>query len=110
MNLRLFKLTTLMLNSMVEYYLNLSIPLFLKIFKMWPFLKPLLSLLQYCFYFTLVFWPRGMGDLNSLPRDRTHTPYIRIGLEPGCEPVSSALELLDCQGSPSVFFSIIVVF
>lgn len=28
-----------MLNSMVEYYLNLSIPLFLKILKMWAISK-----------------------------------------------------------------------
>ena len=39
MNLRLFKLTTLMWKSMVEYYLNLSISLFLKIFKMWAISK-----------------------------------------------------------------------
>ena len=24
----------------------------------------------------MVFWPRGMGDLSSFTRDRTHTPCI----------------------------------
>ena len=41
------------------------------------FLKSLLNLLPYCFCFMfLVFWPRGMWDLSSPTRDRTHTSCI----------------------------------
>ena len=39
---------------------------FLKdIFGCGPFLKCLLNLSQYCFYFVSVFWPQGMRDLCS---------------------------------------------
>jgi len=33
-------------------------------------------LLQYCFWFVLVYWPRGMWHLSSLFRDQTCTPCI----------------------------------
>ena len=49
---------------------------FLKIF-FWgePFLKSLMSLLQYCFCFVFCFlWAWGMWNLSSLTRDRTCTP------------------------------------
>ena len=39
-------------------------------FWCWPFLKILLNLLQYCFFFFLMFWffwPQGMWDLSSTP-------------------------------------------
>ena len=43
---------------------------------LWLF-KSLLNLLQYCFCFMFLFlWPRGMWDLSSLTRDRTHSPLI----------------------------------
>ena len=40
-------------------------------FIIYLFLKSLLSLLQYCFFYVLVFWPWGMLDLSSQTRDRT---------------------------------------
>ena len=57
--------------------------LFLK--KCRLFLKYLLNLLQYCFQFMflllllLLLLLRGMWDLNTQPRDRTHTPCIERG-------------------------------
>ena len=40
-------------------------------------LKPLMTLLQYCFGFMLLaFWPRGPWALTSSTRDETHTPCI----------------------------------
>ena len=37
-----------------------------------------MNLLQYCFCFMFwLFWLRGMWDLSSPTRDRTHTPCLR---------------------------------
>ena len=50
---------------------------FLRFFLMWTFLKCLLNLLQYCFYF--MFWFFGheaCGILSPQTRDQTHTPCI----------------------------------
>ena len=43
---------------------------------LWPvsFFKCLLNLLQYCFFFVLVFWPRVMWDLSFPTRGQTHHP------------------------------------
>lgn len=52
-----------MLNSMVEYYLNLSIPLFLKIFKMWAISKAFTEFVTMLllFYFGILA-PRHRGS------------------------------------------------
>ena len=42
-----------------------------------PFFKPLLNFLQYCFCFMFwIFWPWGMWHLSSLTGDWTHTSCI----------------------------------
>ena len=47
--------------------------IFLRFFLCGSFLKSSLNLLQYCFCYVLVLWPRGMCDLSSLTRGGTHT-------------------------------------
>ena len=37
------------------------------------FKKSLLNLLQYCLFYVLVFWLRGMWDLSSLTREPAHS-------------------------------------
>ena len=50
---------------------------FLRFFWCGPFLKSLLNLLQYCFWFMFwFFWPQGMWCLSSLTWDQTCTPCI----------------------------------
>ena len=46
--------------------------LFVCVFWCWPFLKSLLNLLQYCFFFC----PQGMWNCSSLTRDQTCTLCI----------------------------------
>ena len=55
---------------------HLSLSILLRFFWWGPFLKSLLNLLQYCLFYALVFWPRGMWDLNSLTRDWTQIPCV----------------------------------
>ena len=52
--------------------------IFLRFFFFWcgPFFKLWLNLLQYCFWFFLVFWLWDMWDLRSPTRDWTRTPCI----------------------------------
>ena len=56
-------------------YLDYFLSFFKDFFWREPFLKSLMSLLQYCFYFIFCFlWAWGMWNLSSLTRDRTCTP------------------------------------
>ena len=44
---------------------------------MWIIFKVFIEFVTILLLFSvLVFWPRGMWDLSSLTRDRTHSPYI----------------------------------
>ena len=63
--------------------------IFLRFFICGPFLKSSLNLLQYCFCYVLVLWPRGMCDLSSPTR---------------VEPTPAALEgQLLTSGPPAKF-------
>ena len=51
--------------------------IYLFIFDVGPFLKSLLYLLQYCFFFyVLLLRPGGMWDLSSPIRNRIHIPAL----------------------------------
>ena len=44
-------------------------------FLMWTIFKVFIEFVTILpLFYVLVFWPRGMWDLSSLTRDRTHTP------------------------------------
>ena len=67
---------------------------------MWPFLKSLLNLLQYCFCFIFgglffFFLPRGTWDLCSPTRDRTLTPALEGEVLTTGLPRKSLRALLD---------------
>ena len=50
---------------------------FFKIFWMGTIFKVFIEFVTVLLlFYVLVFWPRGMWDLSSLIRDRTHTPCI----------------------------------
>lgn len=55
----------------------LFIFIYLFIFGVEPFLKSILYLLQYCFFFyVLLLWPGGMWNLSSPIRNQTHIPAL----------------------------------
>ena len=60
-----------MLNGIAFY-------LFIFKFFFWcgPFLKSIEFVTTLLLFYVLVFWLRGVWDLSSLTRDRTHTPCI----------------------------------
>lgn len=71
-----------MLNSMVEYYLNLSIPLFLKIFKMWAISKAFTEFVTMLllFYFGILALRPKWGILTPLPGIEPAHPTFEQGM------------------------------
>ena len=62
------------------------------IFK--AFIESVTILLILLLFYVLVFWPRGMRDLSSLNRDRTHTPCI--GRQSFSHWTTSSVQSLSC--------------
>ena len=59
---------------------NFQVFFFFKLFfffLMWTIFKVFIEFVTILLlFYVLVFWPRGMWDLSSPTRDRTHTPCI----------------------------------
>ena len=72
-----------------------------------PFLKSLLTFLQYCFCF--IFWPQGIWDLSSLSRDRTLTPCVGRWLTTVLTPCIHHWTSRDILAFPTLFSSVTFV-